>query len=81
MTLVTIVDPPHYDLVTSLAVGQSHAITAAGRQFKVWSMGSEAVWECTMAGSFQDLPCSHVAVSPDSSLIAAAFEKVRPCVW
>lgn len=29
-----------------------------------------------MAGSFQDLPCSHVAVSPDSSLIAAAFEKI-----
>jgi hypothetical protein len=74
-TLTTIVDPPHRDSVVSLASGDGIVVTAAGTQFKVWVLVDNAQWDCFFVGSFQEMPCSLVTVSPDNSIVAAVFGK------
>lgn len=78
-TLQLAVDPAHQHPIVSLAVGNKVVVTAAGPQFKVWTL-QDTQWTCTFAGTFQDLTCESVAISADDSIIAAAFQ-TSVTVW
>ena len=74
----TIVDPPHSSVVVGLAVTATSAATAGGDQFKVWVVGQDSQWRCSVVGSFLSIPCSSVVFSADESLICGVFGKVCP---
>ena len=81
-TLLTVVDRPHRDLVTDLAIwiGLSGMPMAASSSldgtFKVWGIDAKhGIWSCQHVGSYHDIGdgCMSVSVSPDASLLATTF--------
>ena len=67
------VDPPHRAQVASVVAATNFAVTAAGTQFKVWELGAQGQWACSVVGSLHGQPCTSLALSSDASMLAAAF--------